>query len=86
MHDWTSQLSSNLTGIHSDDRFRNAPVAAARGAQRHDVTKVGGFGISYKARRWLKFGAEYSYTTRDSNDDNLGYQRRQLMLSVSATL
>jgi hypothetical protein len=86
MHDWTSQLTSSLTGIRSDDRFRNAPVALAGGAQRHDVTKVGGLGISYKARRWLKFGAEYSYTTRDSNDANLGYQRRQLMLSVSATL
>jgi hypothetical protein len=50
------------------------------------VTKGGGLGFSYKARRWLKFGAEYSYTTRDSNDDNLDYRRRQLMFSVSATL
>lgn len=85
-HDWTSQVTSSVSGIYSSDRFRDAPVAAAGGAPRQDVTKGGGFGFSYKARRWLKFGAEYSYTTRDSNDDNLDYRRRQLMFSVSATL
>ena len=37
-------------------------------------------------RRWLKLGADYIYTTRDSNDTNFDYKRNQLMFFVSGTL
>jgi len=37
-------------------------------------------------RRWLKLGADYVYTTRDSNDANFDYKSNQLMFFVSGTL
>ena len=85
-HAWSSRVSSNLTGSYSNDKFNNAPVAAAGGADREDTTKSVGLRLSYAMRRWLKMGAEYIYTLRDSNDNNFDYKRNQLMLFVSGTL
>ncbi len=85
-HAWTSRISSNLSGSYSTDDFNNAPVAAVGGADRKDTTKNAGLKINYSVQRWLKFGAEYLYTTRDSNDNNYDYKRNQVMLFLSATL
>ena len=85
-HAWTSRISSDLSGSYATDDFNNAPVAAAGGADRKDTTKNAGLKINYGVQRWLKFGAEYLYTTRDSNDNNSDYKRNQVMLFLSATL
>jgi polysaccharide biosynthesis protein VpsM len=85
-HAWTSQFSSILTGSYSTDKFSNAPIAAAGGADREDTTKSAGLRLTYSMQRWLKLGAEYLYTVRDSNDNNFDYKRNQLMFFVSGTL
>ncbi len=85
-HAWTSQISSTLSGSYTTDKFDNAPVAAAGGADRKDNTQSAGLRVTYLMRRWLKLGADYTYTTRDSNDNNFDYKRNQLMFFVSGTL
>jgi polysaccharide biosynthesis protein VpsM len=85
-HAWNSRFSSNLTGGYSTDKFSNAPVLAAGGADRKDATKSAGLRLTYSMQRWLKLGAEYLYTVRDSNDDNFDYKRNQLMFFISGTL
>jgi len=85
-HAWTSRVSTKLSGSYATDKFSKAPVAAAGGADREDTTQSIGLKIDYSMKRWLKFGAEYTYGTRDSNDDNSDYKRNQLMFLLSATL
>lgn len=85
-HAWTSQVSSNLIGSYSNDKFNSAPVIAIGGADREDTTKSLGLRLTYSMRRWLKIGGDYLYTTRNSNDNNFDYKRNQLMFFVSATL
>jgi hypothetical protein len=85
-HAWSSRVSSNLMGSYTTDKFNNAPVAAAGGADREDTTKSGGLKLTYNMRRWLKLGAEYTYTERSSNDSNFDYKRNQLMFLISGTL
>jgi hypothetical protein len=85
-HAWNSRFTSILTGSYWTDKFSRAPVPAAGNADRSDATRMLGLRLNYNLQRWLKVGAEYSYTTRDSNDDNFDYKRNQLMLFLSATL
>ena len=85
-HAWTSRFSSKLMGSYSTDKFSSAPIAAAGGADREDKTKTAGLRLTYDMRRWLKAGADYTYTQRDSNDNNFDYKRNQLMFFVSGTL
>ncbi len=85
-HAWNSQVSSNLIGSYSNDKFNVAPVAAVGGADREDTTKSMGLRLNYSMRRWLKIGGDYLYSTRDSNDNNFDYKRNQLMFFISATL
>lgn len=84
-HAWTSRISSNLSGSFSTDKFNNAPITPG-GADRKDETQSTGLKVTYLMRRWLKLGADYMHTTRDSNDANFDYKRNQLMFFVSGTL
>ena len=86
MHAWSTRISSTLTGSYMTDHFASAPVAAIGGADRKDTTKNAGLKLNYSLQRWLKFGAEYLYSTRDSNDNNFDYKRNQVTLFLSATL
>jgi hypothetical protein len=85
-HAWSSRVTSNVIASYVDDKFQNAPIAAAGGANRHDRTASGGLRMTYEFRRWMRFGAEFLRSARDSNDPNFDYTRNQLMFLVSATL
>ena len=85
-HAWSSRMNSKLNGSYSNDKFARAPVAAIGGGDRNDTTKSIGLGLDYRVKRWLKFGADYNYSVRDSNDNNFDYKRNQLMFLLSATL
>lgn len=85
-HAWTSQVSSKLSESYTTDKFAASRDLAAGGADREDTTKSTGLQLSYDIRRWLKAGAEYTYTLRNSNDNNFDYKRNQLMFSLSGTL
>lgn len=85
-HAWSSRVSSKLNGSYSNDKFSRAPVAAIGGGDRNDTTQSIGLRLDYGMKRWLKFGADYNYSVRDSNDNNFDYKRNQLMFLLSATL
>lgn len=86
-HAWSSRVTTNLLASHLTDKFDGSPpLPAAGGASREDTTTSGGLRITYAFRRWLKFGAEYTLTNRDSNDPAADYKRNQLMLLMAATL
>jgi hypothetical protein len=77
-HDWTDRISSAIDAYTADDKYT--------GAERDDKRNSIGFRLTYKMRRWLKLGAEYNYTKRDSNLDGFDFTRNIFMLSVAATL
>ena len=85
-HAWTSRVSSKLSESYVTDKFSGSRDLAAGGADRQDTTKSTGLQLNYGFRRWLKAGAEYTYTLRNSNDSNFDYKRNQLMFSLTGTL
>lgn len=85
-HAWSSRISSGLMGSYTSDKFNNAPIAAAGGVDREDTTRSAGLRLTYDMRRWLKAGASYTHSLRESNDNNFNYGRNELMFFVSGTL
>ena len=58
-HQWSSVLMTGVSFRFQRDDYQ--------GFNRQDDTKMLGFKVGYKFRRWLTLGAEYSHTQRDSN-------------------
>jgi len=85
-HAWTSRVSSKLSESYTTDKFSGSRDVAAGGADRQDTTRSTGLQLDFDIRRWLKAGAEYTYTLRNSNDSNFDYKRNQLMFTLSGTL
>ena len=85
-HVWGSRVTTVLTAAHSKDSYVDAPVPAAGGQDRQDVSRTGSVRTLYAVQRWLKFGVEYAGSMRDSNDDKFDYRRNQFMLLVGITL
>jgi len=78
-HAWNSRLSHSLGYAYYNDKYKG-------NTNRDDNTNAIGLRIDYRMRRWLKFGAEYLYTDRDSNESQYRYRRNVIMFSVGATL
>jgi polysaccharide biosynthesis protein VpsM len=79
-HNWNTRLRSQALAGWSNDDFRGV------GVTREDDTGTLGLRLHYQFRRWLRFGAEYTYSDRDSSDPLLSYQRNVILLTVGATL
>ena len=84
-HAWTSRVNSKLMGSYSTDKFKQ-DTSAPGGTERSDKTYNAGLRLTYDMRRWLKLGADYLHSKRDSNVDGFNYKREQFMLFVSGTL
>jgi hypothetical protein len=79
-HAWSSRLRTQaLAGFRNDD-FVGA------GVTRNDYTSTFGIKVDYDFRRWLRLGAAYTYTNRNSNDNVEDYKRNLLLFTVGATL
>jgi hypothetical protein len=85
-HAWGSRVTTILTTAYSKDRYFGAGAAVAGGQNREDSVGTGGIRVLYAVQRWLKFGADYAVSTRNSNDDNFDYRRNQFMLLANFTL
>jgi hypothetical protein len=83
-HAWTSSISSILTGGYTTDRFSRSAIAGV--GERSDKTTTVGLRVNYAIQRWLKAGAEYVNTDRNSNDNTADYKRNTLMFFLAATL
>lgn len=77
-HDWSNQFSTQASASYMTDQYK--------GIARTDNTQFYGLTATYKMRRWLNFGADYSYTNRNSDNDNFDYKRNLFMLFVRAAL
>lgn len=77
-HDWTDRITSRVSGSLAADNFN--------GTNRRDTTSLLGLGLSYAMQRWLSFGADYTYTTRDSNTAPFSYRKNLLMFSARVAM
>ena len=77
-HEWNSLLTTNVIARYQKDEYQ--------GFDRTDNTKGLGFKVGYRFRRWLTLGAEYNYTTRDSNSPQFEYDRNLYLLTATASM
>jgi len=78
-HAWSSRMSHSVGYDFINDKYKGNTT-------RDDDTNALGLKVDYRFRRWLKFGAEYNFTDRDSNDPQYRYRRNVFMFSLGATL
>lgn len=79
-HAWNSRFSTAVNGGLRYDDFEGT------GGGRRDKTTTLGAKATYQWQRWLKFGAEYTRSDRNSNGAALDYDRDLFMLFIGATL
>jgi hypothetical protein len=79
-HAWSSRLRTQALATFRNDEFVGA------GVSRRDDTSSFGLKVAYDFRRWLRLGAEFTHSERDSNDGNFNYKRNLLLFTVGATL
>jgi len=77
-HNWNSFISTGLDLHHQHDAYQNF--------DRTDNTDSAGLKFGYRFRRWLTFGAQYTYTKRDSNVPDADYNRNVYLLTLTGTL
>ena len=78
-HAWNSRLSHSIGYDFTNDNYKGD-------TNRDDNTNALDLRVDYRFRRWLKFGAQYLYADRDSNDPQYRYRRNVIMFTVGATL
>ena len=79
-HDWTDRIISTVSaGLIKDD-------FAGTVNGRKDTTSSLGLGLSYAMRTWLSFGADYTYTARDSNAATFSYRKNLMLFSARIAL
>lgn len=76
-HDWTSYVHSKLSLGQMNTDYS--------GTGRKDTDRVAGVGVMYDMRRWLGLGLEYTWSKRNSNEDNYDYVRNVTMFKVEAS-
>ena len=79
-HAWNSRLNHSLYFSNIGDQYFGA------GTSRRDQTNTLGLRVDYLFQRWLRLGAEYAYTERDSNDPIYDYRRNLILFTVRGTL
>jgi hypothetical protein len=79
-HAWNSRFSSAALGNWRKDEF----LGTAGG--RVDKTGTLGLRLTYQWQRWLRFGAEYTWTDRTSNQNAFDFTRNLIMFTVGASL
>ena len=77
-HEWNSRFVTEGSASYATDDYQ--------GAARTDNTQTYGAKATYKMRRWLNLGADYSHGIRSSSDGNFDYQHNVFMLFLDATL
>ncbi len=77
-HDWTSRIATAASASYLTDAYQ--------GVARTDNTRTIGLKASYRMRRWLAVGGDYSNASRVSDVGNFDYKRNVFMLFVNATL
>ena len=79
-HAWNSRLSHTLSYANIRDKYLGDAT------NRRDDTDAIGVKLHYQFRRWVRFGAEYTYTERDSNDPFYRYERNLVLFTINASI
>lgn len=79
-HSWSRRVRTQILAGWTHDDYRG------EGVTREDDTGSLGLRAFYQFRRWLRFGAEYTYSDRDSSDSFFDYQRNTFSITLNATL
>ena len=79
-HEWTDRIATNVLGSVTKDDY-----SGLAGGRKDTINSLG-FGVSYAMQRWLTFGADYTYTKRDSSLTNLSYSKNLFMFSAKVAL
>ena len=82
-HNWTSQFLTTATGSYGTDDYKG--LTGDQAGRNDNVSSLGLRG-TYLMRRWLDFGADYTWYKRDSNIDTWDYKKNVFLLFVHATL
>ena len=77
-HDWSDVLISRASYGQSDADYVTST--------RKDENTNYGVGVTYKMRRWLDFGLDYSYSDRDSNVADTDYDKNAIYFTVQGSL
>jgi len=77
-HDWVKRLGTELTLSHSDQSYQNSP--------RDEKSNGVQFGIKYEMRRWLTWRLDASWRDRDSNEDELSFERKRYWVTAQFNL
>lgn len=80
-HAWSSRLRTQALV-----NYTNSTFTGTTGLGREDDTTAWGLRVDYDFRRWLRFGAAYTHSERDSNAAGFNYKRNLLLFTVGATL
>jgi hypothetical protein len=78
-HDWNSVWTTAANVRFQNDKYQGLTP------RKDEVTSLG-LKATYKMRRWLTLGAEYTYTNRDSNSPINEYDRNLWLLTVTGTM
>jgi hypothetical protein len=77
-HAWNSYFNSAVMLRYQKDEFQ--------GVNRVDETRSLGFRVGYKFHRTTTFGAEYTYTQRDSNQPQFEYDKNFYLLTATVAM
>ncbi len=79
-HKLSHKIGATLSIAYKEEEYRVDNKLSGR----EDEDIVTGVKLDYTMNDWLKLGANYSYTDRDSNDDSNDYQENSLMFTAKA--
>ncbi|NVK57490.1 MAG: outer membrane beta-barrel protein [Alteromonadaceae bacterium] len=77
-HQWLERTSTTVNASYSTDTYTGA------GSSREDKNTTVGMFVNYQMQRWLLIQTGYTFDQRDSNRDNIDFDRN--LFSVSATV
>ena len=77
-HAWSERVKSEVSGSVLKDNYS--------GLGRDDTTNSIGLKLTHDTQRWLTLGAEYTYTNRDSNQNNFNYRKNLILFSAKVAL
>ncbi len=72
-HDFNKKLTFNMNLSNGTDDYSGT---------RKDKLLTAGLGLSYKFRRWIDVGLDYTNSTRDSTDNTADYTNNLIMLKA----
>ncbi|MCW8090407.1 outer membrane beta-barrel protein [Alteromonas sp. ASW11-130] len=80
-HEWVERFSTKTAFVYFQDEYVGPPTAE----RTDDVTRVD-LSADYQFRRWLLFGIFYQFSNRDSDREDVTFDRNVYGISARVTL